>query len=404
MDINRVNIGKDKHTIGIHALTENDMNVLVDKLEDLFTMKFPDNLVYKSGLQTRKQPIKTIHTEYLPHYEPNKELANSKKFYLSVDKKDIESIYKTLGLEKKCNKWIWFPRSYHKKYKDHIVECDIQNKYPIYVLSKGRWENPLTANWLMKNNIDFKIIVEKDEYDNYSKNIPEKYILVLPEEYMNKNQGGIPARNYIFHYSLSRGEKAHWILDDNISYYVYNHDSYRMKVNSAIAFRMLEDFMDRYENLYLLGHHYSMFSIPTANHSIAIHNTRVYSSILIRNDVPIIENNNLWLGKYNEDTDLSLRVLLKKLPVVLFQNMTCNKATTGGKGGNTDTIYKEDNNGSGVLKTKELKDKYPDIVKVIKRFGRTHHYIDYIKHFKDNPLIFKKDIIDPVYDIQFVKQ
>ena len=32
-------------------------------------------------------------------------------------------------------------------------------KYPVYIVSKGRWENPLTANMFIKDGIDFKILV-----------------------------------------------------------------------------------------------------------------------------------------------------------------------------------------------------------------------------------------------------
>lgn len=56
------------------------------------------------------------------------------------------------------------------------------------------------------------------------------------------------------------------------------------------------------------------------------------------------------------------------------------------KGGMTP-YYKAD----GRLKfAKELVDKHPDVAKIIWRFNRWHHHVDYRK-FKANKLKFKKD-------------
>ena len=54
--------------------------------------------------------------------------------------------------------------------------------------------------------------------------IDKTKILILPDEYMNKNQGGIPARNFIWEHSSKNGHKKHWILDDNIDgFYRWNY-------------------------------------------------------------------------------------------------------------------------------------------------------------------------------------
>ena len=37
-------------------------------------------------------------------------------------------------------------------------------KYPIYILSKGRWESRLTVKTLEKKNVPFRVVVEPDEY------------------------------------------------------------------------------------------------------------------------------------------------------------------------------------------------------------------------------------------------
>ena len=38
-------------------------------------------------------------------------------------------------------------------------------KYPIYIVSKGRWESRLTSKALERMNVPYRIIVEQDEFD-----------------------------------------------------------------------------------------------------------------------------------------------------------------------------------------------------------------------------------------------
>ena len=87
-------------------------------------------------------------------------------------------------------------------------------KYPIYIISKGRWESRLTARALDKINVPYHIVVEPQEYDNYAQYIDPSKILVLP--FSNLGLGGIPARNWVWEHSISIGAKRHWIMDDNI--------------------------------------------------------------------------------------------------------------------------------------------------------------------------------------------
>ena len=53
------------------------------------------------------------------------------------------------------------------------------NKYPVYIISKGRWEKPLTANFFKKDGVDFKIAVEPQEYDAYCDSVGKKYVMKL---------------------------------------------------------------------------------------------------------------------------------------------------------------------------------------------------------------------------------
>ncbi len=107
-------------------------------------------------------------------------------------------------------------------------------------------------------------------------------------------------------------------------------------------------------------------------------NTRIYSCILIRNDIPY-----RWRGLYNEDTDLSLRVLKDGWCTVLFNAFLCYKSTTMQmKGGNTDELYKDDGRR---LMAESLVKQHPDVTSVVWKWGRWQHHVNY-EQFKRNKL------------------
>ena len=89
-------------------------------------------------------------------------------------------------------------------------------------------------------------------------------------------------------------------------------------------------------------------------------------------------------GRYNEDTDLSLRVLKDGLCTIQFNAFLCGKITTQRmRGGNSAEFY--DDEGT-YPKSKMLADMHPDVAEVVFKFGRWHHYVDYTP-FKKNRLI-----------------
>ena len=93
------------------------------------------------------------------------------------------------------------------------------------------------------------------------------------------------------------------------------------------------------------------------------------------------------IGIYNEDTDLSIRVLKAGYCTMLFTWCYCNKtATMQMHGGNTDVLYK--NNGRYKM-AKSLKAQHPDLVTITKKWGRWQHQVNY-KPFKRNKLIKSK--------------
>jgi hypothetical protein len=258
-------------------------------------------------------------------------------------------------------------------------------RYPVYVISKGRWDSRLTIKALEKRNIPYHIVIEPQEYDNYAAVIDPNKILTLP--FNDLGQGSIPARNWVWEHSIAAGYERHWILDDNIRDFYRLHRNIKYRTDSGVTFQACEDFVDRYENVALAGMQYELLVPRKMKHRPFIPNTRIYSCILIENDIPY-----RWRGRYNEDTDLSLRVLKGGWCTILFCAFLADKqATMQMRGGNTDELYQ----GDGRLKmAQSLQLQHPDVVKIVRKWGRWQHQVDY-RPFKKNRLIRKEGIEIP---------
>lgn len=261
----------------------------------------------------------------------------------------------------------------------------MKNKYPIYIISKGRWDSRLTSKALEEMKQPYRIVIEPKEYDLYAKFIDKSKIIVLPDNFSELGQGGIPARNFVWEHSINEGHERHWILDDNIEQFNRLNRNLQVKVTTGVIFKAAEDFVDRYENVSLAGFQYDYFAKAKTILPAFYLNTRIYSCILIKNNLPY-----RWRGRYNEDTDLSLRALKDGWCTVLFYAFIQQKAQTMTmKGGNTDTIYNTDDNRREFAES--LVRLHPDVAKVTWKFNRWHHQVNY-KPFKKNKLIRKQNI------------
>lgn len=254
-------------------------------------------------------------------------------------------------------------------------------KYPIYIISKGRWKRRQTSKTLEYMNVPYRIVIEPQEYKEYASVIEPSKILILP--FSNLGQGGIPARNWVWEHSISEGHKKHWIMDDNIESIERFNNNKKVKCKSGTPFKIIEDFTERYENIVMSGMNYAIFCPATENRPALKFNTRIYSCILLDNSIDY-----MWRGRYNEDTDLSLRILKDGLCTVLFNTFLIGKrCTMAQSGGNTDELYK--GNGRWLM-AESLREQHPDVTVVTWKFNRWQHHVDYTP-FKKNKLIRKPD-------------
>jgi hypothetical protein len=250
-------------------------------------------------------------------------------------------------------------------------------KYPVYIISKGRADTRKTSKALEQMGVAYRIVIEAQEYDQYAAVIDKKKILVLP--FSNLGLGSYPARNWCWEHAISEGHAFHWILDDNIHGFARLYKNKRIPCKSGAIFRAAEDFTDRYENVAQAGFQYRFFAEERTDMPAFRLNTRIFSCILIRNDLP-----HRWKLKYNEDVALSLDVLKDGWCTIIFNAFLQDKAATlSMKGGNTTELYADGDKKKE--KSQTLVDAYPDFASLAWRYDRWHHRVDFD--------VFKKNIL-----------
>ena len=271
-------------------------------------------------------------------------------------------------------------------------------QFPIYIVSKGRSDSRLTARHLEAMGVPYRIVVEEQERDAYAAVIDPAKVLVLDPIYQRdyptcddlgdtKSKGPGAARNFAWDHSIAEGHPWHWVMDDNIKGFFRFNRNLKVPAADGTCFRVMEDFVLRYRNVAMAGPDYFMFTPRKAKLPPFICNTRIYSCNLIRNDVPF-----RWRGRYNEDTDLSLRMLKAGWVTVQFYAFLQYKMPTQTvPGGNTADFYSKEGTAA---KSRMLAQMHPDVAREVFKFGRAHHVVDY-SPFRKNILCLRDGVEVP---------
>ena len=118
-------------------------------------------------------------------------------------------------------------------------------RIPIYIVSKGRPDSRLTSKALEEMGVDYSIVVEEQEFDDYAAVIDEKKIIILDKKYQrdyetfdklrdSKSKGPGPARNFVWDHSIESGAKWHWVMDDNLRGFYRLNKNQKHKSKSCI--------------------------------------------------------------------------------------------------------------------------------------------------------------------------
>lgn len=295
------------------------------------------------------------------------------------------------------------------------MQTKATNKYPqfpLYIPSKGRSEYMVTSKALTVMGVRHNVIVEAQEVQAYRDAIKRFDLLAdiielqpeFKETYdlcdslgLSKSTGAGPARNSAWSHAIESGYSWHWVMDDNISGFFRLNKNLKVPCRTPAFWCAMEDFCLRYKNLAMAGPNYFFFAPRKTRQPPFVVNTRIYSCNLIRNDNPY-----RWRGRYNEDTILSLDMLKAGWCTILFNAFLQDKMETQKlSGGNTQELYCADDkprkgekySRTGTIeKSQMMITTHKDVSKIVYRFGRIHHHVDY-RQFQKNKLI-KCDGID----------
>ena len=325
-------------------------------------------------------------------------------------KEDFDQFSVQIGQElSEKTKSIWYPRLQviaNRHYRWIQRGTKTLPKYPMYIVSKGRHESMFTSRSLSRMQIPHHIVIEPQDYDLYEQALDNfdirPWVKLLIAPFSNHGDGPGRARNWAWDHSIEMGADAHWVFDDNINDFYRLNRNMRIRFESGVGFKVMEDFVDRFENVKISGPQYRFFIAPDQKYPPFVVNTRIYSTLLIRNDCQ-----HRWRGRYNEDTDICLRVLKDGDCTVQFNAFMQGKAATQTvSGGNTAEFYHVEGgmdkekwrdgqlNSEGTInKSQMLVDMHPDVARLVWRYGRWHHWVDY-EPFKKNLLRYKEGV-DP---------
>lgn len=277
-------------------------------------------------------------------------------------------------------------------------------RFPLYVVSKGRSEYLLTSRHLTAMGVTHNLVVEPQEVEVYQRSVAAAGVVarVLPLDLTYKDRyelcddlgltrstGPGPARNFAWDHSIAEGHEWHWVMDDNLNGFFRLNRGLRVPAKTPAFWRAMEDFVLRYQNVAMAGPNYYALTPIMLRGSPRrlppfITNTRIYSCNLIRNDLRY-----RWRGRYNEDTILSLDMLKDGWCTVTFYAFLQAKlATQVMKGGNTQEFYHREGTlepgkayakGGTTAKSEMMVRVHPDCSRVVWRFGRVHHLVDYAR-------------------------
>lgn len=273
-------------------------------------------------------------------------------------------------------------------------------RFPVYIISKGRWDSRLTVKCLETIHVPYHIVVEEQEREQYAAVIDPKKILILDPEYQRSFEscdpygdnlglrlGPGPVRNFVWDHANARGAAWHWVMDDNISQFIRFNKNLKYRVSDGTIFYAMEEFCLRYQNIAMAGPAYEFFVPRRKVFPPLVFNTRIYSCQFVRGDVPF-----RWRSRYNDDTDLSLRMLKAGWCTVEFNAFLQAKAgTMTVKGGNTPIYQKGSDFDGRYQMALSLVRQHPDVAHMTRKYGRWQHHVNY-NRFRKNKLILKPDV------------
>lgn len=227
-------------------------------------------------------------------------------------------------------------------------------KFPIYIPSTGRAGALKTPRLLDKFGLEYYVVVERDEGEEYKRLYPNAHVLLLPDS--NYGTSSV-ARNYCIQHSKIFDYPAHWQLDDDISN-VFCHNK------AKVVHRDLVKIMTELEWMMVARPICAMVGIRVNNFlkqvtkSISV-NSSITSFFLVRN------TSMKFRGTMLVDMDYQLQALKKGYILLRRDDFAFSFAPPGKQPGGYSHIYNDDKRRIAAIK--EFLKNNPDVDSTINR-------------------------------------
>lgn len=197
---------------------------------------------------------------------------------------------------------------------------------PIYIPTKGRAGCAHTPKTLDNENIPYKLFVEPQDYEEYSKHYESDTLVNIEAD----NRGISYVRNFIKKYSTLKGDKSHWQMDDDIRKFKIRMNGKNSVVKPVHALSIVEKTNNLFSNIGIAGLTSPAFAFSKKDPVIV--NQLAYSCVLINNQVDIEWPENL---SGVEDWHYTLTLLENKWCTLSFSHILFEAPVTATqKGGN----------------------------------------------------------------------
>lgn len=170
----------------------------------------------------------------------------------------------------------------------------------IFVPSKNRLNNATFLNLANEYNIKINVVVENEDYIDYKNKYPLFNFIILPKS----NQGITYVRNYIKNYTIQKGIKYFWQIDDDITNFYNRIGTKLIKTNFDALLNAEQLFLEN--DIALGGLEYRQFAWSATKNLIL--NSFCDSCVWIDN-TKIKDINYRHYVEGKEDRDFAMQVI-----------------------------------------------------------------------------------------------
>jgi hypothetical protein len=206
--------------------------------------------------------------------------------------------------------------------------------HPIYIPSRHR-PDCNTARILQKAGINFRIVIEPHDAEQYLNLWHPAYLIELPKDHQGVNF----SRNFIKSHSMKLKQPFHWQMDDDILGFVARPQGQKsFPVAPIDAIKQVENLMEKYDNIGIAGPNQNSWP-PSGG---LMFNAMPVQAVLINNQVRANYRNLILMG----DFDFVLQVLREGWCSAMYDDLRV--VTPGGhkQAGGLKEVYDR----SGIMK------------------------------------------------------